>query len=354
MDQPRAVCRSEGAVSRARSTRIDAKRFAEIVRQIKDKAIPLSGGLLPDLTVELWNVPDSPQRWIGPFPPINGCPIVAAVLVKNVGPVPVDVEFNSDLYVDGKLAKSRKFTPVDEEEDPQHRASPLMPGGSRIYGYKGTFSGGSHTFRWVIDTGNAVSESDESKSSNELQIKVDWKTVSELGDLVVESISTDGPLVVGAESQWNVKIKNISKTDIYVAFMTSLRTENSPQFGAFWLNSLAQNDSQVFVAKHYSAQESIDQIMATVDTGSAVPGAEEDNNSKSGTFTTSYVDLEARDLVVTPQVPVVHEPVALSFKVTNSGPVDVSKPFKIRVMPGKVSKSGLVQPALLPFPGFPA
>ena len=93
--------------------------------------------------------------------------------------MPVDASFSTALYVDEKLAKTWTFSPISEEEDPEHATNRLMPGGTRIYQYDVTFSGGTHKFRWVVDTKNEINESDESNKSNELQAVAAWKAKSD-------------------------------------------------------------------------------------------------------------------------------------------------------------------------------
>lgn len=331
----------------AQNELIDIEKFIGIVKKIKEKLTNIAGTLLfPDLTVELWNIPNSAIRWIRPFPPINNTPSIVAVVVKNIGLKSVDADFSIELYVDENLTKTWKFSPVLVDEDPLHAKNPLLPGGTRVYEYDVTFPMGLHSFRWVVDTKNEISESDESKKSNELVASAVWKAKSDLADLVVEDIFTDAPLIVGQETKWKVKIKNIGKMDISGPFMTSLKSSIGVQFGAFWLDALAAGDSKIFETKQYSAHEAKEEITAIVDMSNVITETNESNNKLVKNFTTSYVDLAVTDLVIKPQIPVIHKPVYIQFTVINNGPGDATKPFKVWVMPGKVT-TGLTQPILL-------
>ncbi|MFQ5823939.1 MAG: CARDB domain-containing protein [bacterium] len=350
--------KAEAFFEQAHAQGLSAKEFLKLIQKTK-KWVFLSPKLMPDLTVELWSVPKSQmkwshEKWISPYPPTKDQPTTISVLVKNIGPVAVEDSFDTELYVDGKLVKTWTYLPVLEEEDVQHQKNPLMPGETQICEYTKKFSGGKHTFHWKVDTKNEINESDESKNSNELSASEVWLISANLPDLIVEDIFHKDTLLVGQKTTWKIKIKNSGKTDATVPFMTSLKA-NGVQIGAFWLDILKAGESKTFETKQYSAiitgkYTYKDTITGIVDVGNVIPETNENNNIKAKEFTTSYVDLAVGDnITVTPQQPVVHKPVAISFIVKNNGPGVATKPFKVRVYPGKVVQ-GKTQPFLLPVP----
>jgi len=332
--------KAEELLKQIQKGRIGANEFLELVEKMK---FELMSTAYPDLTVKLWSVPKSQMKWsylkwISPYPPVKDGLTTVSAVVENVGLADVDKSFTTELYVDGKVAKTWTFSPVLTGEGAQHQKNPLKPGDTYVCDYIQNFSEGKHTFHWKVDTKNDVKESDESMQSNELKASETWLTSSNLPDLIVADIFTDDVLLVGQKVNWKIKIENIGKTDVTIPFMTSLKS-NGVQFGAFWLNSLAKGVSKTFEMKQNSGYKAgTETITGTVDVGGVIPEASEKNNILAKSFTTSYVDLDVQNLVVKPQQPVVHKPVTISFTVKNNGPGTATKPFKVRIDPGKVTK----------------
>jgi hypothetical protein len=308
----------------------------------------LAGKVYPDLTLALVNPPNSPIKWIMPYPPQANKMTAISIVVKNIGIVPVEDGFDTELYVDGNHVKTWRFSPFLEEEDVHHSKQSLMPGASVTYDYSDTFTKGKHTFRWVVDVKNEITESDESKQSNELETSVVFLETSDLPDLIVDDIWNEGALVVGQDVTWKIRIKNSGKTAVAVSFMTSLKA-NGVQFGAWWLNYLDAGDSKTYSTKQYVGHAGTETITGTVDVSNVVAEKDETNNIKDKKFTTGYVDLAVKDLVLNPQNPNVCKDLEISFTVINNGPGAATKPFEIHVHPGKVT-FGMTQPAILTFP----
>ena len=316
--------------------------------QLEKVDVELLSTAQPDLMLALHNVPNSHIKWVSPYPTVKDQLTTVSVKVRNVGLALVDKPFNTELYVDGKLAKTWTFSPISEEEDVFHAKQPLMPGGSLTYDYTDTFSEGKHTFLWKVDAKNEIGESDESTQSNELEASADWIAPEELPDLIVDDISHDGELIVGQDVAWKISIKNIGKTPVNVPFITCLKADGV-QFAAFWLDYLGPGDTKTFTSKQPVTTANTETIVGIVDVGNVVLEVSKTNNTKTISFTTAYVDLAVVDLTVTPQPPSVCKELVLSFAVKNNGQGDVTKTFDILVYPGQV-KQGLTQPVKLAFP----
>jgi hypothetical protein len=308
----------------------------------------IAGKALPDLTLALVNPPSSPIKWIMPSPPQANKMTTISIVVKNVGIVPVEDSFDTELYVDGIHEKTWRFSSNLEEEDEYHSKQSLMPGASITYDYADTFSKGKHTFKWVVDVKNEITESDESIQSNELETNVIFLEAMDLPDLIVDDIWNEGPLVVGQNVTWKIRIKNIGKTAVSGSFMTSLKA-NGVQFGAFWLNYLGAGDVETFKTTQYSGYAGTETITGTVDVSNVVTEKDETNNTKDKQFTTGFVDLAVQNLVVKPKNPNVCKDIEISFTIKNNGPGAATKTFQIYVYPGKVSSS-LTQPVTLTIP----
>lgn len=349
---------AEGLFEQVRNPGTSTKDFLGHIKKIENWIFlfPIPPSSLPDLTVELWSVPESQKKyahlkWLSPYPPVTEQLTTVLAVVKNIGIGGVNHKFDTELYVDGNLVKTWTFSPYLKAENMQ---DPLSRGETLIREYTGKFAAGKHNFHWKVDTKNEVAESDESESSNELKASYVWKTSSNLPDLIVEDIYHEGDLLVGNVTTWKIKIKNSGKTDVTTPFMTSLKSDGV-QFGIFWLDTLKAGESKTFETKQStsiigSQYTYKDTITGTVDVSNVVPEANENNNVKVEKFTISYVDLAVTSLVIIPTQPLVHEPVTFSFDIKNNGPADASNHFKIRVMPGKVSSKGTTEPIFLTFP----
>ena len=135
---------------------------------------------LPDLTLELWDIPDGP-KWLSPYPPVAGQPTVVSVLIKNVGAADVKSKFSTNFYVDNTLEQTWVFDPF--REGPNKKANPLQPGHTIPYSHVVTLLAGIHTLRWVVDVNNEIEESDESEKSNQLEVQETWVSQGDLPDL---------------------------------------------------------------------------------------------------------------------------------------------------------------------------
>jgi len=296
---------------------------------------------LPDLVVIA-----SERGAIIPSPPITDRPTVLEVLVENIGNVPVDRSFTIELYVDGKREWTWTFLPILEEEDPEHQYNPLMPGGTRIYDCEKTFQEGEHSLRWVVDVGNEIKESDE--ANNELKITANWQPPP---DLIVEDVWPVGAPAGGQKSTWKVKIKNIGKGDASIPFLTTFWPEGVAG-GAqenFWTQSLPAGQSATFQTTQSFRSWGKLKLTVTVDASYAVTEAlpdGENNNELVKQFDLAFVDLKVENLVIKPTKLSAYEDTDFSFIIKNIGSADALQPFKVKLLPGKVTQ-GLTQPILL-------
>ncbi|MBU1055092.1 MAG: DUF1080 domain-containing protein [Proteobacteria bacterium] len=342
--------KSRQLYKQASDRNISTKEFLKLIKKIQWE---LASMTYPDLTVELWSVPESQKKlshkkWISPYPPTPDQPAIISIIVKNIGLEPVDKKFNIELYVDKKLEKTWTWSPILEMEDDYHKKNLMMPGETQVYEFAKKFSAGKHTFHWKVDTKNNISESDESKKSNELEATAIWVAPSDLPDLIVKDITHADELIVGQDTKWKITIKNNGKTDVDSPFLTTLDT-GGVQFGSFWLNSLAAGASKTFETTQSSSIAGTESITGTVDVGGVIPETNEANNKKVIPFTTSYVDLEVGTVLVKTNKSAIHEPVTISFQIKNNGLGNVTKPFKIGVFPGKVVQ-GKTQATSFTFP----
>ena len=307
---------------------------------------PLS---LADLTVELYSyqVQTAPEhKGIFPWPPLTDRPTLFQVLVKNVGTAPVNESFTVEFYVDDKRECSWTFSPISAEEDLLHQFSPLMPGGTRIYNCERMFQEGEKSLRWVVDTGNEISESNE--SNNDLIKIAKWQGAP---DLIVEDVWPDGKPTGGQKSTWNVKIKNVGQGDVSVPFLTT-----------FWPEGIAGGTQENFWSQSLPVGQSISwnttqpfrswgklNITVTADASYAIteglPNGE-DNNELVKQFDLAFVDLKVENLTITPKKLVENGKTTISFTLKNVGTANAFQPFKVKLFPGKLS-AGLTQPVLL-------
>ncbi|MFQ5823937.1 MAG: CARDB domain-containing protein [bacterium] len=343
------VQRLEKAESFFEQAQVEGIFNKELLGLLEDINWQMVGGMaFPDLTVELYDVPYSQIKGIHPFPPLTDRPTSLSVLIKNIGLKAVDTRFDIDLYVDGTLAKTWTFLPISPEEDPLHAKNPLMPGGTRIgYDYEVTFpSGGYHTLRWVVDAKNGIAESNE--NNNALDTTVVWQAPP---DLIVEDVGPVGVPQGGQKSTWNIKVTNIGTGAAKIPFLTTFWPEGLSA-GAqenFWTQSLPAGQSVNFqTTQSFQAWGKL-KLRVTTDVANYVPETlpnGEKNNELVKSFDLFPADLKVENLIVTPPKPTTCDPITLSFSVTNIGTGNAAYPFKVKVMPGKVS-AGLIQPTLL-------
>ncbi|MFQ5887763.1 MAG: CARDB domain-containing protein [Candidatus Hydrothermarchaeales archaeon] len=333
--------KAEAFFEQAQAEGIFAREFLDLIQKTKQWVF-LSPNPLPDLTVELYDIPYSQIKGIDPFPPLTDRLTTLSVLIKNVGLVAVNKSFSTELYVDGKLDTTWMFSPVLEEEDPLQAKNPLKSGGTRVYSYDVTFTQkGKHTLRWVVDAKNKIPESDESKKSNVLDTTVVWQAPP---DLVVEDIWPVGPSVGGQKSTWKIKVKNIGKGAVNTSFPTTFWPEAAGgKQEEFWTKSLAAGQTVTFTTRQSFRVWGKRKIRGTVDAGNFVPEAKENNNEFVKQFDLTPVDLKVDNLIVTPKLLVAGKATTFSFTVTNIGTGHATNPFKVKFFPGKV-QPGLTQP----------
>jgi hypothetical protein len=324
--------------------------LGQSIVQISNIEVELTAGkAFPDLILALWNKPNSSIKWISPYPALSNTITTISALIKNVGIVPVDKSFDTDLYIDGMHKKTWRFNPVSEGEDIHHANNPLIPGKSFPISYSDTFSPGNHSFKWVVDSKNEVKESDESQQSNTLEATVNFLTESDLPDLIVDDIFPQEDLVFGQNITWKVRIKNIGKNAVNIPFSISLKNADGVQFGAFWRDYLGAGNAATFSTKQFASFAGTEKLTATVDVGNVVMEKDETNNMLTKNFTINKVDLEVKDLDLKPKNPDVSQDLIITFTIKNNGPGDITKPFKIKVYPGAVN-SGVTQPTEIEFP----
>lgn len=135
---------------------------------------------LPDLTVELYDIPYSQIKGISPYPPLTDRPVIFSVLIENDGMADVKDGFITKLYMDKKLVKTWTFPSEAEKQylGPKTKIY-LKPGDTRIYDDEQQFSTeGKHRFRWVVDENNNIKESDE--KNNILDTTFVWQAPPDL------------------------------------------------------------------------------------------------------------------------------------------------------------------------------
>jgi hypothetical protein len=299
-----------------------------------------AAGGLPDLIVTVEG------QGISPWPPLTAQTAVTEAVLENIGNEPVDESFDIELYIDGNLVRDWRFSPVSEEEDPEHAHNPLVPGGTRIYGYDDVFSEGQHVVRWVVDGQDEIMEGDE--GNNELEFTAVWQHPP---DLIVEDIWPVGAAAGGQQSTWMIRVTNIGQGAATIPFQTTLWPEGIAG-GAqenFWTQSLDAGDSATFETAQAFRSSGGLQLTVTVDPNNSVPEALPDgekNNVLIKQFELEPVDLQVENVVVTPQNPRSCDLVTFSFRVRNVGGGIASQPFKVKVFPGVVNEE-LIQPILL-------
>ncbi|MDW7772462.1 MAG: CARDB domain-containing protein [Desulfobulbaceae bacterium] len=341
--------RAEAYYRQALFPDLTLKEFLKLIEKIEIDL--LSGTAFPDLRVKLFEIPYSQDKGITPYPPLTDRPTLLSVVVENIGLVPVDQSFVTELYVDGELAQTWKFPSEAELLDlgPEAKIQ-IKPGGSRIYSHEVSFpQGGQHRFTWLVDAKDKVLESD--KTNNKLEIDLVWQAPP---DLVVEDIWPVGTATGGQESTWNIKVTNQGKGDAKGPFLTSFVPEvPGGSYENFWTQSLPAGKSVTFTSKQKFHAWGQRMLRAMVDVGNFVAEAlpnGETNNELVKAFDLKPVDLEVKNLVLNQGL----ESTTFTFVVVNNGPGDATLPFKVRIWPGKVVQpypanpaNYLVQPEIL-------
>ena len=317
---------------RVNSGELPAEELLVAVAEIRVRLAAVSGdgGPLPDLIVELRNYPDTSIRWTTPFPPVAGQPTTLRVNVRNIGEAAVKDEFDVALYVDEQLAKKWHVSPLEEFE-----GNPFYPGELLWFSHQVNFDGGSHTFRWFVDSARVIQESDETEASNVETAEETWRPISEFPDLIVESISHDR-LVVGEVNTLSITIRNIGAMDIEVPFVATFQVNGRVSAGVEEFHGLPAGQSITFEKDWWDNRPSEDTFTVLVDFFDDVTEVEEDNNTSSKVLKTEIFtpDLEIKNLRIEPSRPEVHTPVKYVFDITNNGPDVVDEPFWILIMPG--------------------
>ena len=303
------------------TTTIDTQ-FIEKLHQAIGQIVHLNSNLLPDLTLELFNVPG--LHWLVPYPPEAGKLALASVRVRNVGQAKIDTPFDTELSVDNKVVRTWTFNPHGEGINKP--PTPLGPGGSRLYDHGLTLAPGLHTLRWVVDTKNQIEESDESETSNCLEVQETWYQTADLPDLLIEDIWHEGPLLIGAEQLWKVKVANRGKTAAVGDCNVSMKGDGA-QFAFFTLSYLGAGQSVVLQAGTnptlIPGQVTITAIVYNMNAE-----LDKQNNQLTKTFEIGCVDLEVKDI----QVSIIKaDATRFDITIANNGAVDAPFPFKVQL-----------------------
>ena len=323
--------RAQGLFRQARAEGIFAQEFLKLVKEIK--WVTIGGSLLPDLTVELYDVPYSQIKGISPFPPLSDRPTTLSVLVKNVGMAAVDKSFSTELYVDGKLDTTFLFPSPAEMQDLQpHEKVLFKTGDTRVYSHSVTFSqGGKHNFRWMVDAKKQIQESDETEKSNVLDTTVVWQGAP---DLVVEYIGPVGAAVGGQKSTWKIRVRNKGSGNAGTPFPTTFWPEAAGgKQEEFRTQSLAAGNSVVFTSTQSFRVWGKRKMRAAVDPNNFVAESNENNNELVKEFDLAKVDLAVTNFSFKQG----NESTTFSFTVTNKGSGNATHPFKVRFWPGKMT-----------------
>jgi hypothetical protein len=303
---------------------------------------------LPDLTVELFDIPNSQIKGVNPSPPLIDRSTMFSVLIENDGDEVVNKSFVTKLYIDGQLVKTWTFPSQAEILDSGPEAEiVLKPGETRVYNHSTQYNEkGSHIFRWVVDADDNIRESSE--NNNILDITFDWQAPP---DLIVEEIYPVVQAVGGQKLVWKIKVKNIGEGDAKNPFLTTFHPQVTG--GAqenFWVQSLNANQSVTFSSTQWFRTWGKHQFKAKVDVGYSVPEKlpdGEDNNEYIQEFDLAYVDLKVDSFTVSPQTTLANIPLTFSISIKNIGTGDANQPFKIKVFPGIFTEAGLLQPVML-------
>ena len=307
----------------------------------------------PDLTIEWY--PHLTPKGIYPWPPLVDRSTIFSVRIKNDGKAAVDKKFNTKVFVDGNLMKTEQFPSTAEISDLGLNASILLkPGSTRVYDYEETFAqGGKHHIVWIVDDDNKIKESDE--SNNKISATI---ILQEPPDLIVEDIWPDyGTPLGGQKAKWMIKVTNIGKGNIIAPFMTAFRPEvPGGAHENFWVQSLAAGQSVIFDTTQDFKSWGNKTLRAEADVGNSIPEALPDgetNNELAKTFDLRQVDLEVKNVEITPKKPVAHSPLTIAFDVNNKGTGDATHPFEVEIFPGKVTP-GLMSPYAMSVNGLGA
>jgi len=330
--------KSRSLLDKGRFTSTTDAQFMELVYQTIGNMTHLYANLLPDLTLELFNIPNGP-RWLVPYPPEADKTAKVSVLVNNVGVCDVSTPFDTELSVDNKVVKTWTFNPYTEGINKP--PTPLRPGRSLLYSHNLTLAPGLHALRWVVDTKNQIEESDESDKSNQLEVQETWYQTDDLPDLLIEDIWHEGPLLIGFGQLWKVKVTNRGKTAAVGDINVAMKNGDGVQFAFFTLSYLGAGQSIVLQAEANPSlkpgQETITAIIYNLNAESDMQ-----NNQLTKTFQISYVDLEVRDIQVIPQV----GQTVFDITIANNGPVDAPFPFKVLLQAPGIANVLLDCPAI--------
>jgi hypothetical protein len=340
----KAIGKAKGFLNKAEDENLEAIKFLDLVEKIK--VTLLAGGAFPDLSIEWfgYEVPFSNinSKGIYPFPPLTDRSTIFQVCITNIGIVPIDTSFSTNLYVDGNLVKTFVF-PTEAEKLDIGSSTKIMikPGGSRVYGHGITFTeAGSHKIRWEVDAKKEITEIDE--SNNELEVTANWQ---EPPDLVVEDIQPVGKPVGGQKTEWKITVTNIGKGDVIIPFMTTFLPDvPGASQENFWATSLGAGKSINFTSTQRFRSWGKRMMKAVTDVGNNIPEAlpsGEEKNELVKEFDLAPVDLVVHDLIVSQKL----SQTTFSFTLGNQGSGDATQPFSVRFWPGTIKEKITYQPS---------
>jgi|GEM_PF-6578454 hypothetical protein len=312
-------------------------------------------GTLPDLIVELNDIPYGNLKGFNPSPPLTDRAAIATVYIQNVGKKDIEKGFSTALYVDDKLAKTWTFPSENEKKDLGPKTKILLKsGGTRLYDYGTTISSpGKHKFRWVVDSDSEIGESDE--KNNILDTTMVWQAPP---DLVVNDMWSTVKATGGQKLVWKIEIKNEGKGDAQNPFLT-----------VFW-PAIAGGAQENFVTDYLAAGEKdtltstqwfntwgTAELTATVDANYRVaevlPNGEK-NNELVKEIDLAYVDLTVKNVSISPSFITAYSAVTFTYTIANAGTGDANQAFKVRIYPGQITGSGQAEEAIVTVSGLKA
>jgi hypothetical protein len=306
--------------------------------------------VFPDLVLYQsgYTIPSLPQQsGVYPWPPLTDRPTLFEVALTNKGLPPVEGSCITEMYLDGNFVKMWPFPSAAETFDlGPHAKITIESGGSRLYSHQVLLSEGVHNLSWIADAGNTIRETYE--NNNKLDVSVFCQKPP---DLIVENVWPKGTAYGGQKSVWNIRVKNIGQGDVKIPFLTTFWPEGITA-GAqenYWTQSLAAGQSVTYQTTQSFHSWGQLNTKVEVDVGNYVPEVlpnGENNNKFEKLFNLDPVDLQVHDLVISPQNPTCYTQLNISFKISNIGNGDALSPFKVKVMPGKVTNN-LLQYSLL-------